>query len=92
LATMPDANDQVIIAPQVADYWPQIPKLRDADALVLSRFAFMHRHGDHMVLESPRAGALFRVCDAKIAAVIAALSPARTRYSTARAESSAWEK
>ena len=44
------------------------PQLGDADMLVLSRFAYLRRRGNDMVLESPRAGALFRICDPKIAA------------------------
>jgi hypothetical protein len=38
-------------------YWPQTPKLRDSETIVLSRFAYMRRRGSDMVLESPRAGA-----------------------------------
>jgi SagB-type dehydrogenase family enzyme len=34
----------------------------------------MRRRGNDMVLESPRAGALFRICDSKIAAALAMLS------------------
>jgi SagB-type dehydrogenase family enzyme len=34
----------------------------------------LRRRGSEMVLESPRAGALFRICDPKIAAAIALLS------------------
>jgi SagB-type dehydrogenase family enzyme len=67
-------EDEVVIEPQVADYWPRTPPLRNAEVLVLSRFAYMRRRGDEMVLESPRAGALFRICDPKIAAALAALS------------------
>ena len=40
----------------------------------LSRFAYMRRRADEMVLESPRAGALFKICDPKIAAILATLS------------------
>jgi SagB-type dehydrogenase family enzyme len=69
-----DGEDQVVIEPQVSDYWPRTPQLGAADALVLSRFAYMRRRGNEMVLESPRAGALFRICDPKIAAVLAKLS------------------
>jgi SagB-type dehydrogenase family enzyme len=69
-----DGEDLAVIEPQVADYWPQAPRLGNADVLVLSRFAYMRRRGVEMVLESPRAGALFKICDPKIAAVIAALS------------------
>jgi SagB-type dehydrogenase family enzyme len=67
-------DDQVVIEPQIADYWPQTPKLGEADVLVLSRFAYMRRRGNEMVLESPRAGALFKICDPKIAAAIATLA------------------
>jgi SagB-type dehydrogenase family enzyme len=67
-------EDQVVIEPQVADYWPATPPLRDGDVLVLSRFAYLRRRGSEMVLESPRASALFRLCDATIAAAIARLS------------------
>ena len=67
-------KDQVVIEPQVPDYWPQTPKLDDADIIVLSRFAYLRRRGNEMVLESPRAGALFKICDPKIATAIAVLS------------------
>jgi SagB-type dehydrogenase family enzyme len=67
-------EDQVVIEPQAADYWPGTPPLSNADILVLSRFAYMRRRGNELVLESPRAGALFRICDPKIATAIAALS------------------
>jgi SagB-type dehydrogenase family enzyme len=70
-------EDQVVIEPQVADYWPQMAKLGDADVLVLSRFAYLRRRGNELVLESPRAGALFRICDPQIAAAIATLSTPR---------------
>ena len=67
-------EDAVVIEPQVADYWPATPRLRDADVLVLSRFAYLRRRGDAMVLESPCAGALFRICDPQLAGAIARLS------------------
>jgi SagB-type dehydrogenase family enzyme len=66
--------DQVIIEPQVPDYWPRTPRLDNNDALVLSRFAYMRRRGSELVLESPRSAALFRVCDPDIAASLAALA------------------
>ena len=69
-----DDRDQVVIEPQMPDYWPRTPKLGDTDVMVLSRFAYLRRRGDEMVLESPRAGALFRICDPKIAAALALLS------------------
>jgi SagB-type dehydrogenase family enzyme len=67
-------DDQVVIEPQVADYWPRTPLLGEADVLVLSRFAYMRRRGNEMVLESPRAGALFKICNPKIATAIALLA------------------
>ena len=67
-------EDQVVIEPQVTDYWPGTPPLGNADVLALSRFAYMRRRGNDLVLESPRAGALFRICNPKIATAIAALS------------------
>jgi SagB-type dehydrogenase family enzyme len=70
----PDGADLVTIEPQVADYWPAMPELDDSDVLVLSRFAYMRRRGNDMVLESPRAGALFNIGDAKIAAALALLA------------------
>lgn len=67
-------EDQVVIEPQIADYWPGTPRLDNADVLVLSRFAYMRRRGKEMVLESPRAGALFKICNPSIATAIATLS------------------
>src|SRR5215470_11540571 len=69
-----NGEDEVVVEPQVPDYWPQMPHLGTADVLVLSRFAYMRRRGNEMVLESPRAGALFRICDPNIAAALAMLS------------------
>lgn len=69
-----DAQDLVVIEPQIAEYWPEPAKLASTDTIVLSRFAYLRRRGNEMVLESPRAGALFRICDPAIAATLAALS------------------
>jgi SagB-type dehydrogenase family enzyme len=74
LARSRDGEDLVVIEPQVPDYWPQAAQLGDADTLVLSRFAYMRRRGDEIVLESPRAGALLRICDPQTATAIAVLS------------------
>jgi SagB-type dehydrogenase family enzyme len=74
LGHSPNGDDQVVIEPQVPSYWPRTPQLRDTDVVVLSRFAYMRRRANAMVLESPRAGALFRICDRKIATTIATLS------------------
>jgi cyanobactin oxidase ThcOx-like protein len=74
LGLSPDADDQVVIEPQVPDYWPRAPELGDAETIVLSRFAYLRRRGDGMVLESPRAGALFRICDPKIAGALSLLA------------------
>ena len=67
-------EDEIVIEPQVADYWPGTPPLSNIDMVVLSRFAYMRRRGNEMVLESPRAGALFRICNPKIATTITILS------------------
>src|SRR5262245_61094814 len=77
LARSPSDDDQVVIEPQVADYWPRTPRLGNADGLVMSRFAYMRRRGNDMVLESPRSGALFRICNPTIATAIAMLSTPR---------------
>ena len=69
-----NGEDQVVIEPQMPDYWPRTPQLDNADTLVLSRFAYMRRRGNAMVLESPRAGALFKICRAEIATALAMLS------------------
>jgi SagB-type dehydrogenase family enzyme len=74
LARRRNGEDLVVVEPQLPDYWPQTPPLGAADVLVLSRFAYMRRRGNDMVLESPRAGALFKICDPKIAAALATLS------------------
>jgi SagB-type dehydrogenase family enzyme len=70
----PRGAEQVVIEPQVPDYWPSVPKLGSADVLVLSRFAYLRRRADEIVLESPRAGALFKIRDPKIAAALAAFA------------------
>jgi SagB-type dehydrogenase family enzyme len=67
-------EDQVVIEPQVPDYWPRTPPLGNDDVLVLSRFAYLRRRGNAMVLESPRAGALFRISDPKLVAALAKLA------------------
>jgi SagB-type dehydrogenase family enzyme len=67
-------EDLVVIEPQVPDYWPRTPPLGDADILVLSRFAYLRRRGSEMVLESPRAGAVFKIRDPNIAAALVMLS------------------
>ncbi|WP_027530321.1 SagB family peptide dehydrogenase [Bradyrhizobium sp. WSM3983] len=69
-----DAQDLVVIEPQIAEYWPQRAKLSGSDTIVLSRFAYLRRRGNEMVLESPCAGALFRICDPAVAATLATLS------------------
>jgi SagB-type dehydrogenase family enzyme len=65
--------DQVVIEPQMPDYVPRTPKLAASDRIVLSRFCYMRRRGHEMILESPRAGALFRIRDPKVAAALAAM-------------------
>ena len=67
-------QDLVVIEPQIPVYRPRTAKLANADVIALSRFAYLRRRGDEMVLESPRAGALFRIGHAKIAAALAQLA------------------
>ena len=67
-------DDLVVIEPQLPDYQPRMALLRNTDKLVLSRFAYLRRRGSEMVLESPRAGALFRICDPNVATTLALLS------------------
>jgi SagB-type dehydrogenase family enzyme len=74
LAAPRDDEDLVVIEPQVSDYWPKEAKLGDRDTVVLSRFAYLRRRGNDLVLESPRAGALLRICDPGIAGTLAALA------------------
>ena len=67
-------RDLVVIEPQIPDYRPRTAKLINTDVIALSRFAYLRRRGNEMVLESPRAGALFRIGDLKIAAALAQLA------------------
>jgi SagB-type dehydrogenase family enzyme len=67
-------RDLIVIEPQMQDYWPQAAKLCNSDTIVLSRFAYLRRRGQDMVLESPRSRALFRICDPKIAVSLARLA------------------
>ena len=68
------SEDLVVIEPQLPDYWPRVSQIDNADTLVLSRFAYMRQRANEMVLESPRAGALFKICHPRIAAALVALS------------------
>jgi SagB-type dehydrogenase family enzyme len=77
LARSQSGSDAVIIEPQTPDYWPRVAEFRATDVLVLSRFAYLRRRADDMVLESPRAGALFSLCDPAIASALALLSVPR---------------
>ena len=77
LGTRPE-EDEVVIEPQRPDYWPRTPQLGNTDILVLSRFAYLRRRANDMVLESPRAGALFKILNPRIASILASLaSPQR---------------
>jgi SagB-type dehydrogenase family enzyme len=67
-------EDLIVIEPQILGYRPHMPALSDSDALVLSRFAYLRRRGNEFVLESPRAAALFRICDSKLVGLVATLS------------------
>jgi SagB-type dehydrogenase family enzyme len=67
-------DDIAIIEAQTVDYWPSIPKFLDTDAVVLSRFAYLRRRSDALILESPRSAAIFKICNPKIATALALLS------------------
>jgi SagB-type dehydrogenase family enzyme len=74
LRCSPKDDDLLVIEPQTSDYWPRTAPLGNSDTVVLSRFAYLRRRANDMVLESPRAAAVFRLCDPKIAAAIPVLS------------------
>lgn len=78
LARAPSGPDLIVIEPQMRDYAPRMVAVDEDRAVALSRFAYIRRRGADMVLESPRACALFRLCDPSVAAMIAHLSEART--------------
>ena len=78
LARAPSGPDLIVVEPQMRDYAPRMIEIDEDRLLALSRFAYIRRRGADMVLESPRACALFRLCDPSVAAMIARLSQART--------------
>jgi SagB-type dehydrogenase family enzyme len=78
LARTPSSPDLIVVEPQMRDYAPRMIELDEDCALALSRFAYIRRRGADMVLESPRACALFQLCDPSVTAMIAHLSQART--------------
>jgi len=69
-----DGHEVAVIEPQMPDYRPAMPKLGADETVVLSRFAYLRRRGSEMVLESPRSGALFRIADPTIAALLTTLA------------------
>jgi SagB-type dehydrogenase family enzyme len=71
-------KDLAIIEAQLPDYWPRLAQIGSGDCIVLSRFAYLRRRGSDMVLESPRANALFRICDPNVAMLLALLSKPQT--------------
>ncbi len=78
LARAPEGPDLLVIEPQMRDYRPNIQKLDETRQFVLSRFASLRRRGEDMVLESPLAGASFRLCDASAVSAVASLSKPRS--------------
>ncbi|WP_363346029.1 SagB family peptide dehydrogenase [Methylocystis echinoides] len=78
LARGPEAPDIVVIEPQMRDYQPSLQKLDPARSYVLSRFAFLRRRGEDLVLESPLAGAVIRLCDPRVATALARLATPQT--------------
>jgi SagB-type dehydrogenase family enzyme len=69
-----DGAEIAVIEPQMAEYWPAAAKLASTDRVVLSRFAYTRRRGSEIVLESPRAGALVRIVDPAVAALLVTLA------------------
>ncbi len=68
----------VTVKPLVARMAHASPASVADGAVVLSRFALLHRAGGEMVLESPRSSALAVLHDARVAAFVASLArPAR---------------
>jgi SagB-type dehydrogenase family enzyme len=74
LARKTDGAELAVIEPQMPDYRPELQKLGSGETVVLSRFAYLRRRGSEMVLESPRAGALFRLSDPGLAALLTMLA------------------
>jgi SagB-type dehydrogenase family enzyme len=74
LTNLQSDEDLVVIEPQIPNYWPRMQPLDNADVIVLSRFAYLRRRGNELVLESPRASAVFKICDPKIAMALAILA------------------
>jgi SagB-type dehydrogenase family enzyme len=68
------SRELAVIEPQISGYWPRVAKCGATDSVVLSRFAYLRRRGNDMVLESPRSAALFRICDPRLASLLATLS------------------
>lgn len=78
LSRGPDGPAIVAIEPQMRDYRPSLQKLDGAQSFVLSRFAYLRRRGEDFMLESPLAGASFRLCDASVASAVARLATPRS--------------
>lgn len=73
-----DARALAVIEPQMPDYRPRLAALGSGDTVVLSRFAYLRRRAGEMVLESPRSGALFRIGDTAVAAMLTLLATPQT--------------
>jgi SagB-type dehydrogenase family enzyme len=71
-------QDIVAIEPQMRDYRPNLQKLDATRRFVLSRFAYLRRRGEDLVLESPLAGAAFRICDPRAASALVLLATPRS--------------
>ena len=51
VAPLRSGKDMIVIEPQMADYWPEVAKLNASDTVALSRFAYLRRRGNDMMLE-----------------------------------------
>jgi SagB-type dehydrogenase family enzyme len=56
---------------------PRRPPWRQGSAMVLSRFAVVHREGQRLVLESPRAAVTVHLCDPLVVSLLGALATPR---------------
>ena len=66
-------EELAVVEPQTPGYWPRETELGPGDTIALSRFAYLRRRGNELVMESPRSEALFRIRDPATVAMVAGL-------------------
>jgi SagB-type dehydrogenase family enzyme len=72
-----DGKPLITPVPASSDYGFELAPLADGQTCVLSRFAYLHREADQLVLESPRSQAKFIVHDMRVASWIHSLASPR---------------